>query len=397
MCVLVLACCMPPIAAAQQWQFEPRIRATGEYNDNARLREGDQGELVTAGAVLDLRGRFVRRAPSSLVRVDPRIRTSQYPGDESEEADDFFVDIYGEKSTEKLRYGLSTRISEEAVRTAEIDDPDFADPDVGDPISNDGGRINVRDDRERIVFAPFLDYKLSEKTTLGISADYIDVDYGRNTNGNLDYDSFEVSTELEYGLSEMTTAGFNVFASQYEANNIFQESDSIGAGVSLRRNISQTIQAGITVGFVKVDSEDLDQNDQRISSSDNSALFGASLTRRGEISRLVADIRQSVDPGSSGEVQKRAQFRLRYSRSLTPTISGEIETRLQQVEQVSGLSGQLDRDFYRVQFGLNWRLSRVWSLSGRYSFTNQDFSDRPGDATANAISVGIVYEPKRRR
>lgn len=383
---------------AQQWQFEPVVRATVEYEDNPRLRDEDSVTVDEAeGAAVDLLARIVRRTPTGQIRFDPRIRSTRYTDADSEEVDDLFFQFLAETTRQVSDFGISVRAARQAVLTAEVADPDFDNPDVPDPVSDDSGLITLQDDRDRLIVTPYFNYRLSERTELGTQLSFQTVDYDRNVNGNVDFDALDFDAELLFRVGNNTSLGFAALWSDYESDNGRNESNTLGGELLLSHNFSETMNARLAVGVSDIESDFTDPGFPTESFSDTATTYAATLTRSGQISRLVLDVRQQVNAGGGGNLQKREQARLRFTRSLSERVSAGVDVRFQNTQGVFLDGRQTDRDFFRVRPNLEWQLSPTWSVVASYSYRKQDFEQQTGSASSNGISLGFQYEPRRRR
>lgn len=119
------------------------------------------------------------------------------------------------------------------------------------------------------------------------------------------------------------------------------------------------------------------------------------MTRNFEISRLVLDLRHSVNPAGGTFLTERTQLRARLTRQLTPLVTGRVSVRVQATSAVPESTVVLDRDQGRLSLGLEWQLSRNWSFVANYAFTRQEFEGQ-GDASSNSVGLGFRYAPPRR-
>lgn len=398
LCFGLVLCGISTFVSAQQWKFEPVVLVGAEYNDNIRLIRDDRLAIDGTALIIDANARFVRRAETSEVRIAPRVRSWNYTDNSVEDFNDFLFDFFAMKQTQRGEFGFQTRLAREDILNAEIDDPDFDNPDVNDPVNLDTGRIQVAGERDRVIVTPYFNYDLTEALGFGIRANYIDVDYDENQFNLIDYTSAYLGTELEFRVSERSAWSLGAFGTNYDAdaNVALNESQTVGADIGFRRQFSQTLEGWIRVGYQNIES-DVTIVGVVVPESDNVTLFSAGLTQQNEISRVVLEASQDVDPNGSGFLQKRSQLRFRYERQLSPKMFGRIQARVQNSEELSELTNRLERDFQRYRIGLEWRLSRKWSIQADYEYTYQDYNDEVGDASSNAVAIGVVYNPARIR
>ncbi|MBT8085174.1 MAG: hypothetical protein KJN72_08115 [Woeseia sp.] len=387
-------------AYSQQWKFEPVLSLTAESNDNVGLAPDAPDEIDSLLFAVDANGRFVRRSQTGEVRIAPRIRSTVYEASGLDNTNDLFLDFFAGKNLERGRYGVQARISQESILTAELDDPDFDNPDVNQPVNLDTGRILPGIERDLFIISPYLSRELSETVGFNINLDYIDVAYDEDRLNLNDYTDATVYAGLSFQVSDRSSWSIEVLASDYEADDGMDrsESDSVGASVEFEHSFSPTVEGRISVGYEDVNSDDT-TGSLTVSESYGVTLFSAGLTKEGEVSRLVLDAGQTVDPGGTGFMQERSQLRMRYTRQLSPTVYGNFDARVQRTDELSAQGTDISRDFLSFGVGAEWRLSRIWSFRGDYVFIDQEFDQAfgVGSASSNRVSVSIVYDPARAR
>lgn len=385
----------PTVAIAQAWNFNPSVTVSGSYNDNIRLANDAAAENEVAGGDIDARARINRTSPTGSVSLFPRVRSSYYPDDSQEESTDVFLDFSGQHRTQTSKWVLFARFSDVEVLSAEVNDPDFDNPDVDRPITDDSGLVQVRNTRQRFIVSPGADFNISEKTNIGVVGDYINVEYDRSAGELTSYDSVSLEADAKYKRSEKVTYGIKVFGSNYEVDDNSFSSDGLGASISYERRFSPRASGFVLAGYERTDSEFTSLTGVE-SNSSGSTLFGLGMTRTYETSRLVLDLRRSIDPTGEGDVLVRNMFRGRFTRRLSPLLTGNIFTRYQQSSSVDELSTRRDRDYFQIDFQLDWKWTRTWHVTTSYGFTQQEFSDQPGDASSNRFRIGLRYAPPQR-
>lgn len=389
---------MPTTASAQQWQFEPIMSLFAEQNDNLRLDVDEQTKIDDTALILDLNGRFVRRTQTSEVRIAPRVRSRNYADESAADSNDAFFDFFAQNETERSVYGIQTRYGLESILTAEINDPDFDNPDVNNPVNLDTGRIQVDSDRETIIVAPYFAHRFTETIGFGFSAEYIDVNYDSNQTSLANFSSLSGGPSINFRLSERTSWSVRLVGVDYESSGatVFSESQSTGATIEFQHQLSSTLDLRAGAGYKNIDS-DVTSGGTTTTDSDSATLFSAGLTKSGEISRLIIEASQAVDPSGSGFLQKRAQLRVGFTRQLSPRVYGNFEARIQNTQELAALQADIERDFERFQIGVEWRVAQKWSVLANYAFTTQEYSNEADEADSNVFSIGVVYQPHRLR
>ena len=399
LCILLSTLLVLPITAlAQLWKFEPIVSLTAQYNDNTQLTTDDSAIIDSTAFTVDANGRFVRRGQSSEVRIAPRVRSKIYTDNFFEDTNDYFFDFFAAKNLERSNYGLQARYAQEDVLTAELDDPDFDNPDVNNPLNLDSGRFRIGTNRESIIFSPYFNHEWTETIGFLVNADYVDVSYDQNQLSLTDYTNATLGTGISYKTSIRSTWSLIVFGDDYDAisGTDRSQSQTIGAGLELRHEFSPTMDGKVAVGYQEVDS-DVTSGGVTVSESGGGTVYSAGITKRGAISRVVLDASRTVDPGGTGFLQDRTQFRLRYTRQLSPKMSGDFNARIQNTKEISPEPiVSIERNYQRYGVGLQWRISRIWSVRGDYRYTEQDFDQTVGSASSNEFGISLIYDPARR-
>lgn len=381
-------------ASAQAWSATPEIVLQGEYNDNARLEVDDALQNEISGADLEASVRFLRRSPTGSFLFLPRVSTSYYPDDRDDDSTDAFVLLSGEHRTQRSIWSLRTRYSDEQVRSAEIEDPDFGNPDIDRPITDDTGFIQVKNRRSRFVLSPSAQFRVSERNWLGIVADYHVTSYDQQFAELRDNDYGYVEVNFRRELSPKTALTLRAYGGTYESDDGDFSSDTSGIGAQIDHDISERSSFFVLAGAIQVDS-DFVVAGVPDSGSEDEFIAGLGLTRNFEISRLVLDLRHSVNPAGGTFLTERTQLRARLTRQLTPLVTGRVSVRVQATSAVPESTVVLDRDQGRLSLGLEWQLSRNWSFVANYAFTRQEFEGQ-GDASSNSVGLGFRYAPPRR-
>jgi hypothetical protein len=152
---------------AAERTIAPDIRVGGHIDDNARLREGDEGQIEISGGFIDLALLAQWRTPTSETQLRPRVRSARYPGDEDEDRDDLYLDFSTRSTGQRTQWILRGNYAKEEVIRGGNTRVDFADPDLDVPEDGETGRIDERRDRDLWRIAPSFSYELSERTDIG--------------------------------------------------------------------------------------------------------------------------------------------------------------------------------------------------------------------------------------
>jgi opacity protein-like surface antigen len=404
--VAAAALAFPPGAGAADGYFLPQASAESRYNDNWRLApdEGQQEEISALGTFLELSSQFGWRTQRSDLSLTPRLRSSFFADSEDDDrlaSNDKYLLFSGYRDTETSRYAVTGESADESVLTSEIADLDSDDP--GDDVG-DTGRLDVQNDRQRIIVRPSWSYRYSEQTELGLGYRYTDVSYDNElVTRQVDYTDNEASFNFGRQMTPRTLLNTRLFAGRFEADEIGNQSDSTGIDFEFDRQMSERVTGTANIGAQRIESEFMDPlTGLPVDESNTSLLFGLGLrTAVSEATNWNANLSRRVNPNGTGFLVQTDQLLLTLDHAFGPRLRGTLGTRMFRNEAVDDNENVqfTERDYARLEAGLEWSLTPTWSLFSRYSYTRQEF-DRPppvggvppGDeASANAISIGIAY------
>jgi opacity protein-like surface antigen len=387
--------CALTSANAQDWVIAPSVTLSAMYDDNSRLNVTDAAQDELSGGDLDARVRIARRSPTGSVVLIPRVRAEFFPDDPEDESDDYFLNFNGTHKAQKSTWAFRARYSAQQVRTAEIEDPDFDNPDVDRPITDDSGVIQIENRRNRLSLSPGAEFQISPRTRVGIVVDHTDADYDNNDAGLQDYQNSAVSVNLTRQLTQQNAVSLQLFGSSYEPETGDSTSDSLGLTLQFARQLSERYSTQVFAGFQQVTTDSINAG-QPSSITDDVPLGGVSLMREFQTSRLVLDLRHSVDPSGRGLVTERTHFRASFRHQFTPLLTGSISGRYVQENTVPDSPFRPDRDFAALQLDASWRLNRNWTLLAAYVYTRQEFTIQSDSASSNRVRLGIRYAPPSR-
>lgn len=386
---------VPPAAA---WEVVPDLSLRVHARDNPRLNvDGVVGaEDDDSATSMQFNGRFAfaNVSPRSELFVEPRIRTDAYAdrADEELESDDLFLDVRGERRWQRTTAGLRGYFSQESILYSELVEAAPLDPNVEDPIAVDTGRlVRFDQDRDRVTLAPYIAVQISARSRLLLDARHLDISYsGPAVGGRSDITDNLFSLGIERRIDERNRATARLFASRFEADANFNDTDTIGVEGSFARVISDVWTFLLSTGLRRSDIEF--RNNAGVFEDDVDTNFALSLgfRKRSDRSTLNLDIQRLIDPNSSGYLEQRDEFRIALRRQMSPTLTGGVALRLIESGALGGVFST-KRDYARINLSLEWALTASWALGVSYDSIYQKFDGQADDATSNGISVGVNY------
>ncbi|MEM7280729.1 MAG: hypothetical protein AAF438_03785 [Pseudomonadota bacterium] len=383
-------------AQAAQWYWTPQLSLQSRFNDNQTLATNSDNENSAFGNELDARVTLGTETPTSIFRLTPRARIVRYTGDDSDfDSEDGFVQLFGQKRTETMNFQIGADYAQETTLTSELASGEFEDPDLDDPQQDDTGLVDFTNTRVRWNVSPSFSATLGDKTGFRLSGRFTDISYDEDSQGLVDNENARIEATIFRNLSERTEVQFTAFGRAFEAPERDNETDSLGGQVALIRDFDDQLQGTASVGFISSDFQFI-ENGIAVDDDDTAALFTLGLRRRFETGNWRAEISRTVNPSGAGFLTQRDQFRLQINRRFTETWTGRLIARAFTNEAQDENVTSVNRDYFRLDAGLVWRMTEKVSLDGQYSFIFQDYEERLGNADSNQLAVTIRYTGLRR-
>jgi hypothetical protein len=331
---------------------------------------------------------------SSSFGLTPRLRSTFYPDDPEEEADDQFLKLDWEHTSERTRSTFLADYQRATTLGRYFPKPTVADDDVlGEPEPGQGvGRFDVRNREERIQAYPEIGFTLTERTSLDLGAKYLDVTYDQQELGDReDFSSIVGLAALRFRTSDTASLALRGRYLQYEPES-GADKEAYGVDAEWANGLSETAQVFVRGGVTRtrVDAT----NGGASGEWEEGFSGGAGVRWDFEVTRIFVDVDRDLDPNPSGTIVTRDQLRAQWSRRLGPMTTITVATRF---IADSGATDDdfVDREYAAATIGFDWRIARQWSLIGSYDYHWRDYDGSVSDAASNALSLGILYQPNR--
>lgn len=376
---LLLAACT---AGAANWEVAPRAQAGYRYSDNYRLYPPGQ-EVEVSGAEADVGVTFRTVDPRTNFEITPRINSTYFPNEKSEDANNYYLDAGFTDITPRRRISVPFLYSQEDVVRSEL--PDVSDGgDLGDPGEGDSGHSVQHNRRDFFRIAPAFAYDISQRYRMELSAHYLQADFDNQLVG-FQQDFSEVGASAGFGFltSQRSALLVRALAYQYETTTT---TDAYGGQIEWNTQYSPNSRAYVRVGSQQTKPER--------GSSDTNFVAGVGGQWASERNTLFVDLTRDVSPVSAGTVVERYQFRLRVNHDVSQRFAVRVGARMSRDEQIED-GTYPTREYAIGELGFEWRWLRQWSLIGTYNYRWQEYEDEFSDRSASSFLVGIVYEPKR--
>lgn len=381
-------------AVAADWSVNPKVTGSYEYNDNTRMTEIPADEIAVSGGAIDAALELRADRPQGFFSLYPRLRSTFYPNDKTEEMDSQWVNMdlrrKGERSQLDLRADYSRVETLGGYLPGGIGDPGgpIGEPDPGEGT---GGRTEGPNREDRFLIAPKISYSFSERHGMQVSGGYVDASFDQRVDQDReDYNYLYGLLGYVYRLSPSKSLSFGVEGGRFDDENGLT-TGTRGVSVEWRNEASETSEFYARVG-ANQSEDDASSLDPEWSTGFSG---GIGVRRSFEVSKVLVDLSSGLDPNSSGRMVQRDQLRLQYDHRLTPKLDFVTGARLFHDGGTDTDDNFEEREYANAMIGLAWRFSRQWTLGGAYTYTWREYEDDVSSADANRLSIGITYEPNR--
>lgn len=385
------ACTAGTQAPAADVYWRPDFEARVEADTNRDLATRDELEDEMAGYQINLGLTWGRATPRSETRIRPRVRFQDYPDRDDLQRLEQFLEFDTRYRSPRSDFALFGGYSRRDAYTSELVEADFDEFDPDDPVVSQTTRLVLDNTRTRYQLRPRYTYQLSERTGLqaAVTAEVVDYE-SEGTTSQVDFSFWQVDGTWVRQLDPRSKLSFGPYYSRYEARDDTTESDAYGLVVNWDREWTQRLRGGLTF---RVERNEWTRT-LPAPAEETETAWGAvlNLESRGEISLWRVNLGRQITPTGSGTKANLDQLRVAYHRSLSPRLTSISAVRLLRVRSQTDFARGDDRDYARLELGLQWAMTRTLFIGTGYEFTWREFTQEGEDALNNAVYVSLKYE-----
>ena len=397
---LLVAGSIATYEAQAVWDIVPEVEMAVEIDDNPRLGV----DVVAAAApndgtktVVDGRVDLSNIGQRGEIFFQPRARVDAYAESENEdlESEDLFLRANGEYRWQMASLGFASYFSSESILSSELEDALPLDPNLVDPIDTSSGNVDVvNEDRNRAIFAPYVEFGISQRNSFLFETRFIDATYTGDANQASDRSDFTdtlFAAGIVRNLDERNVVTARLRASQFEAAANQNVTDTFAVEGTFTRPINELWSMNLGVGVQRSDYAFVDEDGEFIDNADTNYSLDLRFEHRTELTIQNFSIRRSMNPNSLGFLVERNEIAYNVSRQITPRITGIVGARAIQSRTLDNIKQDNDRDYARAQVGVEWGLTQNWVVSADYIYTFQEFASQTRDTNSNAFIIGVNY------
>jgi hypothetical protein len=412
-----LASALPFAQAFGAWDTVSDITMGVEANDNPRLgqRNVDQTDELTqerdhtsVRALMDARFRLSNFGERGQIYLQPRLRADTYADsvDSDLQRQDGYLYSRGAYKWQRGDAGFNANFSRESILSSEIIDTGLGDLGVDlngngviEPVEGTGQLVELDERRNRVSLAPFANFTLSSRSTIGIEASYLDVTYtGAEIQGRSDISERLFGTHITRTIDERTGATARVYVSDFTGETTDNETRTVGVEGSFNRHLSEIWSFVFGVGLERSEFSFRTLDNGAVDNADANFTMNLGFTKQTDLSSLDFILRRASDPSASGFLTERDEIQIIYRHQMSERLTVNFGLRALQERALNHSERASGRDVARLSFDIDWAFTPSWSIAFGVDALSQRFVDRlRADGNANVLSVGVIYRGRSRQ
>ncbi len=375
-------------ASAEAWQIDPSFDLRTGYDDNIRLRDGDDDAAVETriGGNLEL----ARLSEVSEMRAYVRAAYIGYTS-----ADDDSLD-----NTESYVIGFKS-----GYKPAELQGLELTIEYVGDTVGGSGeesedtssfdintGLVSTQIDRSTLRVQPRWQMELSELSSLGLNYSYEDVEFDTDAGTSFlqDYDFHRVGGFYSFKLSETSALKPQIEYAQYESER-GEEVDSVQLRLGYEKRLSETSRLWANIG-----GHDTEFTQPTGTADDSGVLFDLNYDKQTERTYSSVRVERLLAPSGEGELLETDQFSASLSTKFRERVHFNVYASYFITQDAfSDTSALPERKYAIVMPGVSYEVFQYWRLGLQYRFRWSDDDSRPKDVKSNGMFLTLNYQPDK--
>jgi len=392
-----LAALLATRGAHAAWDLVPSVGLTTEVDDNARLLPTDQPSSTRTA--LDARLRMRSFGDRGEAYIEPRFVTDSYGDsrDQPLESNDVFLLTSAAYAFEHSNIEFQTDYRKESVLRSEIDPalPDnLSDQGPGTVDTGAGTLGTFTDERKRLDVGFNVGFVLSPRTSMRLELSRIDVGYPDQTSLiRSPFDDNTLGVRLIRQVDQRNQVTARAYLDDFHAVRNDNDSRAFGVEGAFARPLSETWSLEFAAGVARTDYTFRPATGGVVDNAANNFTFDTRFRKRSELTNWTIDLGRSIDPNSNGFLTVRDDLSLRMSHQFRTRLAAAFGLRGSQIDTpAESVGGGFTRDYWRASFQVDWNITPRWLLTTGIDHVMEEFPQATGNATSNAVMVGVRYQ-----
>jgi len=412
----ILASSLVPLAGlcigganAADWQWDPEVILSGNYNTNYGLESLNAQNVSVAGTSVDASLHASVLDPTTQFDITPRVRAVYYPGETEFDANDAYVNSQFQQTWQRANFSLN-----ELFWSQDVLQSFLPTTNIGTPLGQNspGGDLAVVDERIRqnlLVLSPTATFDLSPRETLEIQAGYLSVDYSQAVVNQVEnFKNYSGGVGLGFAVTAQSTVTVRVNDLDLKPES-GSTANTYGGEGEWRTHLSEVMQAYARLGLEHTTFGSVQYLSSVPGKSGGTSVTttsggppvtsvsgGFGISRKFVAYDLFADFARSVSPDSVGAVVARDDLRVRLEHKFSERTSGYVGLRGINQTALGNSVGFTAQRYGQAALGVEWRIFRQFSVISQYAYTTLKDANVPQAAGSNSVTISLDYQPHRR-
>lgn len=342
---------------------------------------------------------FSSFSPRGEFVLQPTVRSDAYAKKENSglQSTDEFLQSNAEYRWQRTKAGFSANLANEKILGAEVLAAQPQLIDGQDPSAFDLVLPSLDERRKQGIISPYTQFALSTRNSLRFDGRYTNVTYvGSGVTARTNFTDSLIGAEIDHQLSPLNTLSGRIFRSAFHAAINQNRTTSVGAELLYQRELSNIWSLNGSFGEERSDFGYIGAGNARVTGFEDDLTFELGAKKHTERSDMSVSYREHVSPDSFGFLTTRDELTFSLKRQMSPVLSADTALRLIRLGSVgNALKG--NRRYGRVDFDVNWAVSRTWSVVFSYRYFSRSVEFVSPVARSNSVSVGVQYQGLSRR
>jgi hypothetical protein len=386
------------LAHAGNWEFDPRLEAGAQYDDNYRL--GPTGQKVDAyGSIVDLSFTEKLVDPRYEFDIAPRVHNTFLPNDHQDQSTDGYLDLNGTYHGQKWTVGGVFTYANETVISSELLSANFGGQGLGQTTGEETGLVSFQNRRQLERFLPNFSYDFTPRLHLRSEGQYENASFSRNilvtqagTNLLIAQEGFKdyyAKGGLQYDFSQRYDLVSSLVGAKFLPNGRDTTTERYGLEETFEARPGQIMQWYARLGVNEVHAHTVvDGNIDK-----TLVVGGAGVSWTYQLSQYTADFIRDLSASAGGAVVQHDEVRGRVVKALTPRLYTVVAARYVRVRGASQtILGIVGSDYTAASGALQYQVTRSYRIQGQYEFAWQRFQGNPS-SRSNSIMVSVIWQP----
>jgi hypothetical protein len=373
-------------ASAEPWSIEPKLGASADYATNPSLRPLDPSAEEHVAALFSLPLHY--DADGIAFLLSPTGRLSNSRGYSSLASNYLHVDANAQFTNDRG----STSVQGGLARDSSLYHAGELDNGIG--VRRDTASTSADWTRS-----------LTERSVLQLDLNWVHVSYDQPPNATAltDYRYASAGPTFAFASSERNTLKVLSNVARYQSLDGITKSNSENLQLGFVRQLTELWSLSTTAGYSH------STNTQKfffgpfflgdVSSSQNGAVYSATLARQGEQFNLSGSVARSLQPSGFAYLSRQDSVNLNANYVLSEhwvfTLSAvwdKAQIPLAAGAQMTLGANASDVRYVNLQFTADWHWTPQWIISMHATRVTQQYGLPPVNAASSGVSVDVVRQ-----